>query len=120
MRSVQPISIGEVIFALDPYRGPYRGMVRAAHRGARRQSPDLAGEAGEKPVCVAVRESNKAAVSVRVSEGKSVVPIRVRREEKEKRAEEMPLVPGRHTKPKPKYLGSEFIEPPLARLMARR
>jgi hypothetical protein len=118
MRSVQPISIGEVIFALDPYRGPYRGMVRAAHRGARRQSPDLAGEAGEKPVCVAVRESNKAAVSVRVSEGKSVVPIRVRREEKEKHAEEMPLVPGRHTKPKPKYLGSEFIEPPL--LMARR
>jgi len=118
MRSVQPISIREVIFALDPYRCM---VVRAAHRRARRQLPDSAGEVGEKPLCVAVAESNKVtAVSVRISERKSIVPIRVRREKKEIHAEEMQLCLSRHIRPKPKYLGSEFIDPPLARLMARR
>jgi hypothetical protein len=118
VRSVPAISVREVISALDPYRG----MVRSAPRCAKRRSPDLVEEkVDEEPVSLRVVEITKAAVSVQCFERKTIVPIRVRRERKQKQDEETKLFLRRCIKPKPKYPGSEFINSPsLARLMARR
>jgi hypothetical protein len=117
MRFARAISIREVRFALDLYRD----MAPNARRSARRQSPDHAVRGSEESVSVAVLEPKKAVVSVRIRERRTVVPIRVRRERKKKHTEDVKLFVRSYIKPRPKYLGSEFIDPPsVARLMARR